>query len=80
MEGQLDAIAACAPGEWPTDLAAARDRKDRLSRDGVLKKVALAARFDLRACVRQHQPGLDTLVEAIATAWSTARRSPGSSG
>ncbi|MCB9539894.1 MAG: hypothetical protein H6704_27085 [Myxococcales bacterium] len=80
MEGLLHAIGTCAPGEWPTELAAARDHKDRLCRDIVLKKVALAARLDLRACVRRHQPGLDALVEAIATAWSTARRSPGSSG
>lgn len=65
MEGLMRAIERCAPGQWPDDLQRAK-AKDRISRDFVLGEAAKAGMAALRACIRQHQPGLDALALALA--------------
>lgn len=65
MESLLDAIGACAPGQWKAELAVAKG-KDRLARDFVLTEISKAAMTAVRACVRAKQPGIDGLAKALA--------------
>jgi hypothetical protein len=65
MEGLVEAIERCVPGRWEQDLARAKS-KDQISRDFVLVEAAKAGMGALRACIRRHQPGLDSLALALA--------------
>jgi hypothetical protein len=64
LEGLIDAVGQCAPGQWSTDIRNAK-RKDRGARDFVLQEVAKATMAGVRTCVRAQQPGLDGLVKAL---------------
>ncbi len=70
MEGVVAAIERCAPGQWQEDIARARS-KDRISRDFVLGEAAKSGMATLRACIRRHQPGLESLALALAGALPT---------
>lgn len=65
MEGLIAAIERCAPGQWAAEIGSAKG-KDRLARDFLLSEVAKAPMTAVRACIRAHQPGLDSLAKAIA--------------
>lgn len=65
MEGLLGDIQGCDPTLLPDEMASAL-RKKLNARDIVLNEVKKAARRALRECLRERQPGLFALAQAIA--------------
>ena len=65
-EGLIATIGTCAPGLLPPDTVAAAAAKDLFARERVLSEAAKPAVESIRACIRELQPGLDRLAQAIA--------------
>ncbi|MBU6160483.1 MAG: hypothetical protein KGO50_05135 [Myxococcales bacterium] len=65
VEGVVKSIADCAPSRWQDDVKDAL-RKVRLAREAVLSAAARAHETSVRDCLRQRQPGLSALADALS--------------